>query len=277
MNAPTEQENVLECQKQNSQEYCLEDDHWKTGNVVSFENVKFSYDEEKNITILDDMNINVKKGENIAFVGESGGGKSTIFKLICGFYMADSGEVSLFGRNISEWNLDLLRKKIAIVTQDTFLFPESIAWNISCGDESVSMDKIIDCCKKAGIHDEIMKMPEQYQTNVGERGDRLSGGQKQRIAIARALLKNANLILFDEPTASIDIENEEKIKMVLNRISSDHTIITIAHRLNTIISADCIYVFQSGKIVESGKHGDLIHKNGVYRKLYHSLEEAACE
>ncbi|SEW33508.1 ABC transporter ATP-binding protein [[Clostridium] fimetarium] len=262
MDYPIEQENVMDNQKE-------------TDEIMSFENVTFSYNE--NTKVLNGINLCVQKGKNIAFVGESGGGKSTIIKLICGYYALDSGKLRLFGRNINEWNLDCLRRKIAIVTQVTFLFPETIAWNVACGDDRISIDKIMECCIKAGIHDEIMKMPEKYETNVGERGDRLSGGQKQRIAIARALLKDAELILFDEPTASIDIENEEKIKEVLRKISADHTIITIAHRLNTIISADCIHVFKNGRIVESGKHEELIRINGAYSKLYHISEEAVCE
>ena len=190
--------------------------------------------------MLSDFNLDVRNGQNIAFVGESGGGKSTIFKLICGLYEADSGHISLFGKDMGKCSLDDLRKDIAIVSQDTFLFPYSIAWNIACGDDNPDMDRIQACCIMARIHDDIMAMPSGYETNVGERGDLISGGQKQRIAIARALYKNAKLILFDEPTASVDVDNENQIKLALDNIKNQCTVITIAHRLNTIIDADCI-------------------------------------
>ena len=133
------------------------------------------------------------------------------------------------------------------------------------------MDRIIECCKKARIHDDIIKMPEGYATNAGARGDRLSGGQKQRIAIARALLKNAELILFDEPTASVDVENEEQIKNALEELAKNHTIMTIAHRLNTIENAECIYVLQKGRIVQKGTHRELMDSEGVYSRLYRTV------
>lgn len=248
-----------------------------TGNgtcAVEFKNVSFAYDTSG--CVLDDFNLRIEKGRNVAIVGESGGGKSTIFKLICGFYKPDKGEVKVFGEEAGRNDYNELRSHIALVSQDTFLFPESIAWNVACGDMSVGMDRIIECCKKARIHDDIMKMPEGYATNAGERGDRLSGGQKQRIAIARALLKNAELILFDEPTASVDVENEEQIKNALEELAKNHTIMTIAHRLNTIENAECIYVLQKGRIVQKGTHRELMESEGVYSRLYRmSSEEEA--
>ena len=231
----------------------------------------------KENNVLKNFNVNIEAGKNVAFVGSSGGGKSTIFKLICGLYEVNGGTVEIFGKRIGEENIDLIRKDIALVSQDTYLFPETIAWNVACGDESVSMERIIECCKKARIHDDIMKMPQGYNTDAGERGNMLSGGQKQRIAIARALLKDARLILFDEPTASVDIENEEKIKQAIEEIKENHTIITIAHRLNTIENADCIYVVDNGVIAESGTHDELIAGNGIYKRLYDTKDEVSYE
>lgn len=238
------------------------------GYAVEFKNVSFAYDAGGNV--LDDFCIRIARGDNVALVGESGGGKSTIFKLICGFYKAQNGTINVLGSAVGKSDYDRLREHIALVSQDTFLFPESVAWNVACGDEKIGMDRIIECCRKARIHDDIMKMPEGYNTNVGERGDRLSGGQKQRLAIARALLKNAELILFDEPTASVDVKNEEQIKTALEELAENHTIITIAHRLNTIEKADCIYVLQNGKVAECGTHRELINRDGVYKRLYNT-------
>lgn len=243
--------------------------------AVVFKDVTFSYVKGNNV--LKNFNVNIEAGKNVAFVGSSGGGKSTIFKLICGLYEVNGGTVEIFGKRIGEESIDLIRKDIALVSQDTYLFPETIAWNVACGDESVSMERIIECCKKARIHDDIMKMPQGYNTDAGERGNMLSGGQKQRIAIARALLKDARLILFDEPTASVDIENEEKIKQAIEEIKENHTIITIAHRLNTIENADCIYVVDNGVIAESGTHDELIAGNGIYKRLYDTKEEVSHE
>mgnify|MGYP002308947103 CR=1 FL=1 len=243
--------------------------------AVVFKDVTFSYVKGNNV--LKNFNVNIEAGKNVAFVGSSGGGKSTIFKLICGLYEVNGGTVEIFGKRIGEENIDLIRKDIALVSQDTYLFPETIAWNVACGDESVSMERIIECCKKARIHDDIMKMPQGYNTDAGERGNMLSGGQKQRIAIARALLKDARLILFDEPTASVDIENEEKIKQAIEEIKENHTIITIAHRLNTIENADCIYVVDNGVIAESGTHDELIAVNGIYKRLYDTKDEVSYE
>ena len=266
--------------------------------AVVFKDVTFSYVKGNNV--LKNFNVNIEAGKNVAFVGLSeicerickngssrsffeafvglsGGGKSTIFKLICGLYEVNGGTVEIFGKRIGEENIDLIRKDIALVSQDTYLFPETIAWNVACGDESVSMERIIECCKKARIHDDIMKMPQGYNTDAGERGNMLSGGQKQRIAIARALLKDARLILFDEPTASVDIENEEKIKQAIEEIKENHTIITIAHRLNTIENADCIYLVDNGVIAESGTHDELIAGNGIYKRLYDTKDEVSYE
>ena len=275
MNYPVETN--MENSEDNTGDFSKKSDNTgKNNNVaVVFKDVTFSYVKGNNV--LKNFNVNIEAGKNVAFVGSSGGGKSTIFKLICGLYEVNGGTVEIFGKRIGEENIDLIRKDIALVSQDTYLFPETIAWNVACGDESVSMERIIECCKKARIHDDIMKMHQGYNTDAGERGNMLSGGQKQRIAIARALLKDARLILFDEPTASVDIENEEKIKQAIEEIKENHTIITIAHRLNTIENADCIYLVDNGVIAESGTHDELIAGNGIYKRLYDTKDEVSYE
>lgn len=233
--------------------------------IISFDSVRFAYDEKN---VLNNCSFTVKNGSNIAFVGESGSGKSTIFKLICGLYEPSDGTIDIMGKDIMQGDTRELRKHIAIVSQDSFLFPESIEWNVRCGFDEVTDEQVIQACKKARIHDFIMSLPDGYKTNVGERGDLLSGGQKQRLSIARALIKNADIILFDEPTASVDVENENEIKKALNEAAEGKTVLTIAHRLNTVKDADVIYVLKDGQIAESGTHEELIKNKGVYSRLY---------
>lgn len=239
--------------------------------AVSFENVNFSYDGDKRV--LDNLSFKINSGDKVAFVGESGGGKSTVFKLISGLYEADQGEVLLYGTSIKEWNLEEARKHMALVSQNSFLFPESIEWNVRCGANSHTREQVIAVCKKARIHDFIMSLPKGYDTNVGERGDLLSGGQKQRISIARALLRDADIILLDEPTSAIDLENERQIKEILNREAKDKTVITIAHRLSTIKDAECIFLLDKGKIAEKGRHEELLKKKGRYYEIYKAGEK----
>lgn len=232
--------------------------------IIRFEDVVFSYHkkEEKESeqvkkgksvpskTVLKGCSFSVKKGENVAFIGKSGGGKSTLFKLLCGLYEPSAGSIHIMGRDIVESDLKALREHIAIVSQDCFLFPKSIAWNVACGMDDVTKEQVVEACKKAQIHDFIMTLPQGYETNVGERGNLLSGGQKQRVAIARALIKNADIILFDEPTAAVDVENENLIKKAMKEAVKGKTILTIAHRLNTIQDADRIYVLEDGTLRE---------------------------
>lgn len=237
-----------------------------TETVISFEEVDFGYAEDKQV--LHKLSFEVKKGENVAFVGESGGGKSTIFHVLCGFYDKAEGNYRLFGRKIEDWNREALRKQLALVSQNVFLFPTTIEENIAYGNPKATHEELVKACKKAEIHDFIMTLPEGYQTLVGERGAMLSGGQKQRISIARAILKNAPILLLDEPTSAIDVETERLIQKAIHAVSEGRTCITIAHRLSTIADADRIMVLKQGSIVESGTHEELLQLGGVYAAMY---------
>lgn len=238
------------------EEWCGTGDFAPEGDVViELEHVKFGYSEEKQV--LRDISLTIRKGSNVAFIGESGSGKSTVMKILCGFYYPQEGQYRLYGHNFSEWDINALRKHIGLVSQNVFLFSGSIAQNVAYGKPGASLEEIMEACKKANIHDFIMQLPLGYETEVGERGARLSGGQKQRISIARAFLKDAPILLLDEPTSAVDVETEQGIQEVLRDISQNRTVITIAHRLNTIADADEIYVFENGEIVrrEVKKHG----------------------
>lgn len=244
----------------------------QTDTAVRFQEVSFGYDAKR--MILKDISFEIKAGQQVAFVGGSGEGKSTIFKLICGHYVQQSGSISILGNEVCAWNKESLRNRISVVSQNIYLFPETIAWNIACGKENCTQWEIEEACKKANIHEFILSLPEGYQTFVGERGDLLSGGQKQRISIARAFLKDAPILLLDEPTSAVDVETEQQIKEAVERIKKDRVVITIAHRLSTIEDAECIYCLQGGQIVEAGTNHELLQQKGVYYKLYESQKEA---
>ena len=235
-------------------------------NAIELEHIHFSYDKER--VIFEDMNLIIPKGQNVALVGSSGGGKSTVFRIICGFYVPESGTYRLFGHTYEEWNVRELRKQFALVSQNVFLFPGTIMDNLAYGREGATKEEMIDACKKANIHDFITGLPDGYDTKVGERGVKLSGGQRQRISIARAFLKRAPILLLDEPTSAVDVETEGLIKDAIHNIAQGKTVITIAHRLSTIENADQIFVFDQGKVVEHGTHEYLLHAGGVYENLY---------
>ncbi len=241
------------------------------GISVEFEHVVFGY--AGSGRVLDGVDFRIRKGEKVAFVGESGEGKSTVFKLLCGFYRQQEGTVRLFGRTLEQWGIEEARKCIAIVSQNVFLFPETIAWNIACGKAGCGREEIEEACKKANIHEFILSLPEGYATMAGERGDSFSGGQKQRISIARAFLKNAPVLLLDEPTSAVDVETERLIKEAVDRISTGRTVITIAHRLSTIEDADRIHVLSGGRIAEAGTQEDLLAARGIYYRLYERQRE----
>ncbi len=220
--------------------------------VLAFDNLTFGYSDTQ--TVLENAKFEVHRGENVAFVGESGGGKSTIFHLLCGFYSPQKGAYRLYGRDFSEWNADKAREQFALVSQNVFLFPASIEENIRYGRWDASEADIVEACKEAEIHDFIESLPMKYQTVVGERGAMLSGGQRQRIAIARAILKDAPILLLDEPTSAIDEGTEKEIQRAIAKVRKGRTCLTIAHRLSTIQDADWIFEVKNKKIEEVGTY-----------------------
>lgn len=234
---------------------------------VEFENVEFKYEEEGN-TILKNVNFTIYPGETAAFVGMSGGGKSTIVSLIPRFYDVTSGAVKIDGNDVRDVNIQSLRSQIGIVLQDNILFSDSVKKNILMGKPDATDEEVIAAAKAANAHDFIMELPDGYDTKVGERGVKLSGGQKQRIAIARVFLKNPPILVLDEATSALDLESEALIQDSLDRLASDRTTIIIAHRLSTITHADKIYVIDHGEVVEEGTHESLMEKKGAYYDLF---------
>ena len=243
--------------------------------IIELANIDFSYDGERRI--FQNLNMRIEHGKQVAFVGASGGGKSTIFRILCGFYLPKNGTYQLYGHTYEEWDVKALRSQMALVSQNVFLFSGSIAENIAYGREGSTREEVISASKNANIHDFIMGLPNGYDTQVGERGAKLSGGQRQRISIARAFLKDAPILLLDEPTSAVDVETEKLIQEALDRISVGKTVLTIAHRLSTIEHADVIFVFDQGRIVESGTHKELLANGIVYQSLYRKENEVANE
>lgn len=238
---------------------------------ISFENVTFSYVE--GVTVLDDVSFEIKPGQMAALVGATGVGKTTLSQLISRFYDPVKGKVCLDGQDLRSITLESLRRNISIVLQDTFLFNGTIEENIAFAKPDATINDIESAARIARIYDDIMEMPEGFQTQVGERGVKLSGGQKQRIAIARAVLCQAPVLILDEATASVDVHTEAKIQQAINEIAGSRTIVTIAHRLSTIRNADVIFVFEKGRIVQSGSHNELIEQDGLYRRLCQNISE----
>ena len=238
------------------------------GVLVSFQNVAFTYPSRKEIQVLKNINFEAKSGELIAIVGPSGAGKSTLAGLLLRFYEPESGAVFIDGKNAKEYSLTELRSHIAIVPQDVLLFGGNIKENIGYGKTNATMAEIIDAAEKANAHQFINSFPEKYETIVGERGIKLSGGQRQRIAIARAVLKNPEILILDEATSSLDSESERLVQEALEKLMQGRTSFVIAHRLSTIKSADKIIVIDKGEVVESGTHEQLMKKeNGLYQSL----------
>ena len=237
------------------------------GNVIQFKNVTFSY---KNNQVLRNINVDIKKNSTIAIVGESGAGKTTLFNLLCGFYKADEGVIRVYGDDIKSLNIKQLRKNIAIVSQDSHLYNKSIYENIRYGNLKASDNEIKKAAKISNAHEFIKNQDKGYHTLVGERGVHLSGGQKQRIAIARAIINDSNIILFDEATSSLDNESQQLVQNAIIKMRNNKTLIIIAHRLSTIIKVDEILVLDKGSIVEKGTHEKLMTKKGYYYSLYNS-------
>ena len=235
-----------------------------------FDNVSFSYG---NGVVLRNLTLTVKPGEKIAFVGETGAGKTTVASLLLRFYEPQQGRILLDGRDIREYTQQSLRRAIGLVQQDVFLFSDSVNYNISYGNASVSHADIKKAACLAAAEEFIEKLPEKYETCIGERGVKLSGGQKQRIAIARAFLKNPPVLVLDEATSSLDTATEKIVQESLEKLSANRTTITIAHRLSTIVNADRIFVLRDGIVAETGTHEQLMYKNGIYKKLYELSEK----
>lgn len=232
--------------------------------AVELGNLTFRYGKH---TILKNLNLRIIAGEETAIVGASGGGKSTIFKILCGFLSPDEGNYRLFGEDASCCSLSQLRKSFALVPQTPYLFPGTIYENVSCGNPQASIETVIHACRQANIHQDIEKMALGYQTVLGENGAGLSGGEKQRLSLARALLKDAPILLLDEPTAALDADTEQSIRQTLDSLKGQKTIIMIAHRLSTVAQANRILVIHKGQVVESGTESELISKKGYYYRL----------
>ena len=234
-------------------------------NSINFIIKSFKY-ENKNV--LQNINFTIKKGQKVALVGHSGGGKTTLADLLTRFYDLEDGEINIDNINIKDIDLFNLRNIISIVSQDSILFNDSIYNNIKIGNLNATKEDIINAAKAANAHEFILKCEDSYQTNIGNSGEKLSGGQKQRISIARAILKNPEILILDEATSSLDSESENLIQEGLTNLMKDRTSLVIAHRLSTIENADNIIVLKDGKIIEQGSHSTLIAKNGSYKKLY---------
>ncbi len=232
---------------------------------IRLEHVDFAYE---TTPVLKDINLSIQSGEVIAFVGMSGGGKTSLVNLIPRFYDVNAGRIAIDGRDIRDVTLKSLRSQIAIVTQQTILFNDSVRNNIAYGDIERTEEDIINAAKAANAHDFIVKLPQGYDSNIGELGTKLSGGEKQRISIARALLKNAPILILDEATSSLDTEAEIEVQEALDNLMKGRTTLVIAHRLSTIRNADRIIALVNGKIVEEGNHDTLMAKKGEYYRLY---------
>lgn len=242
-------------------------------NDIVFDKVNFAYD--KRNPVLKDLSFTISKGSRTAIVGPSGSGKTTIINLISRFYDVDSGEIRLGNKDIRDYKVESLLKNLSLVFQDVYLFRDTIENNIRFANPDASHEEVVEVAKKARCHNFIMELPDGYNTMVGEGGSSLSGGEKQRISIARALLKNAPIILLDEATSSVDPENEYEILAAIEELSKGHTVISIAHRLSTVKKADQILVIDGGTLVQAGNHSDLICKKGVYSSFIQARERAA--
>ncbi|HGO3824815.1 SAV1866 family putative multidrug efflux ABC transporter [Staphylococcus aureus] len=234
---------------------------------IDIDHVSFQYNDNE-APILKDINLSIEKGETVAFVGMSGGGKSTLINLIPRFYDVTSGQILIDGHNIKDFLTGSLRNQIGLVQQDNILFSDTVKKNILLGRPTATDEEVVEAAKMANAHDFIMNLPQGYDTEVGERGVKLSGGQKQRLSIARIFLNNPPILILDEATSALDLESESIIQEALDVLSKDRTTLIVAHRLSTITHADKIVVIENGHIVETGTHRELIAKQGAYEHLY---------
>jgi len=238
----------------------------KLENQISLQDVNFSY--VKSFNVLNQVSLTIKSGDTTAIVGSTGSGKSTLIKLLLRLYEINSGKILYDDTELKDFKLSTLREKIGLVSQDVFLFEGTVFENIAYGNLSATEEEIWDAAKQSEAIDFIKDLPNKENTIVGERGQKLSGGQRQRISIARAILKNPEILILDEATSSVDNETEAAIQRSLDVLKKDRTVIVIAHRLSTIRNADCIYVLENGVVTETGTHDELVNLGGVYTGLW---------
>jgi len=236
---------------------------------VVFEKVSFSYTQQP---VIRDVSLSVSRGEVLAIVGPSGAGKTTLLDLIPRFYDPTAGRILIDGQDVRDLTLVSLRQQISIVTQETVLFNDTIAANIAYGCPDASQESIEAAARQAYVHDVIVRQPNGYRTSIGDRGVKLSGGERQRIAIARALLKNAPILILDEATSALDSESERLVQEALNKLMQGRTVFVIAHRLSTVRHASRIVVLDAGAVVEQGSHEQLLSRAGLYHKLYQNQQ-----
>ncbi|MFM7218460.1 MAG: ABC transporter ATP-binding protein, partial [Bacteroidota bacterium] len=242
-------------------------EHKTFSKSIEYDNVSFAYHKGGSGWVLQDIRFTVEKGKTIALVGQSGSGKTTLADLLPRFYDIEIGSIRIDGNDIRDIRLQDLRSLLGIVSQESILFNDTVFNNIAFGMPDARMEDVISAARIANAHEFIDKLPEGYQTNIGDRGGKLSGGQRQRISIARAILKNPPILILDEATSALDTESERLVQDALAKLMQNRTTIVIAHRLSTIQHADEIVVLQQGKIIERGRHSELLERNGVYKRL----------